>query len=87
MGGYISIVGLLDGFEAKINVLSLLHQQATIRGLEVGSKQDFAEMNRAIAANDIHPVIDKVFPFEQAQQAFEYLDRGLHFGKVAIATN
>jgi NADPH:quinone reductase-like Zn-dependent oxidoreductase len=87
MGGYISVVGLLDGFEAKINVLSLLHQQATIRGMEVGSKQDFTEMNRDLAANDIHPVIDKVFPFEQAQQAFEYLDRGLHFGKVAIAIN
>jgi NADPH:quinone reductase-like Zn-dependent oxidoreductase len=87
MGGYISVVGLLDSFEAKINVLSLLHQHATIRGLEVGSKQDFAEMNRAIAAANIHPIIDKVFPFEQAQQAFEYLDKGLHFGKVAIAIN
>ncbi|MGL5880771.1 MAG: zinc-binding dehydrogenase, partial [Xenococcaceae cyanobacterium] len=64
---------------------SLLHQHATIRGMEVGSKQDFAEMNRAIAAKNIHPVIDKVFPFEQAQQAFAYLDQGLHFGKVAIA--
>lgn len=87
MGGYILVVGLLDGFEAKINVLSLLHQHATIRGMEVGSKQDFAEMNRAIAAENIHPVIDKIFPFEQAQQAFKYLDRGLHFGKVAIAIN
>ncbi|MGL5942106.1 MAG: zinc-dependent alcohol dehydrogenase family protein [Waterburya sp.] len=87
MGGYISVVGLLDSFEAKINVLSLLHQHATIRGMEVGSKQDFAEMNRAIAAKNIHPVIDKVFPLEQTQQAFEYLDQGLHFGKVAIAIN
>lgn len=85
MGSHISVVGLLVGFEAKINVLSLLHQHATIRALEVGSKQDFAAMNRAIATENIHPVIDKVFPFEQAQQAFEYLDQGLHFGKVAIA--
>ncbi len=85
MGGYISIVGLLDGFEAKINILSLLHQHTTIRGLEVGSKQDFADMNRAIAVNNLHPVIDKIFPLDQAQQAFKYLDQGLHFGKVAIA--
>jgi NADPH:quinone reductase-like Zn-dependent oxidoreductase len=87
MDGYISVVGLLDGFEAKINVLSLLHQQGTIRGMEVGNKQDFAEMHRAIAAANIHPVIDKIFPLDQAQQAFEYLDQGLHFGKVAIAIN
>jgi NADPH:quinone reductase-like Zn-dependent oxidoreductase len=87
MGGHISILGVLDGFDTQLDTLTLLNKQATIKGMEVGSKQDFAEMNRAIAANDIHPVIDKVFPFEQAQQAFEYLDRGLHFGKVAIATN
>ncbi len=37
MGGHIAVVGLLDGFEAKIDILSLIHQQATIRGMEVGS--------------------------------------------------
>lgn len=85
MGGYISVVGLLDGFETSLNTLSLMHQQATIRGMEVGSTQDFAAMNEAIETYDIHPVIDKIFPLEQTQAAFEYLERGQHFGKVAIA--
>ncbi|MBD2102824.1 NAD(P)-dependent alcohol dehydrogenase [Leptolyngbya sp. FACHB-261] len=84
MGGCIPIVGLLDGFNTNINTLTLLHQQATIRGMEVGSTQDFETMNQAIEVHDIHPVIDKVFPIEQTQQAFEYLDQGLHFGKVVI---
>lgn len=85
MGGHISIVGLLDGFEAKIDILSLIHQQATIRGLEVGSKQDFEAMNREIEARDIHPVVDRVFSLEQTQEAFTYLERGLHFGKIVVA--
>jgi NADPH:quinone reductase-like Zn-dependent oxidoreductase len=84
MGGYISIVGLLDGFEANINTLTLLHQQATIRGMEVGSTADFEAMNGAIATHHIHPVIDKTFTVEQTQQAFEYLEQGLHFGKIVI---
>jgi NADPH:quinone reductase-like Zn-dependent oxidoreductase len=84
MSGHISIVGLLDGFDASINTLTLLHQQATIRGMEVGSTQDFEAMNRAIETYNIHPVIDKKFPIEQASKAFEYLEQGLHFGKVAI---
>ncbi len=84
MGGHISIVGLLDGFDARLNTLNLLHQQATIKGMEVGGKQDFETMNRAIVANNIHPVIDQVFPLERTQEAFEYLDKGLHFGKVVI---
>lgn len=84
MGGHISIVGLLDGFDTSINVLTLLHQHATIRGMEVGSTQDFSAMNWAIETHDIHPVINKIFPFEQTQSAFEYLEKGLHFGKVVI---
>ncbi|MBD2258299.1 NAD(P)-dependent alcohol dehydrogenase [Pseudanabaena sp. FACHB-2040] len=84
MGGYVPVVGLLDGFDANINALTLLHQQATIKGLEVGSTQDFSEMNQAIESHNIHPVIDRVFSFEQAQSAFEYLEQGLHFGKVVV---
>lgn len=84
MGGYISVVGLLDGFEATINTLTLLHQQATIRGMEVGSTADFEAMNGAIATHHIRPVIDKTFTVDQTQQAFEYLEQGLHFGKVVI---
>ncbi len=83
MGGHISVCGLLDGFESTLNTLTLLHQH-TIRGMEVGSTEDFAAMNRAIETYDIHPVIDKVFQFEKTQEAFEYLDQGLHFGKVVI---
>lgn len=84
MGGHISIVGLLDGFDTNINTLTLLHQQATIRGMEVGSTQDFEAMNRMIVANDIHPVIDAKFPLDQTQAAFERLEQGQHFGKVVI---
>ena len=85
MGGYISVVGLLDGFQSNIDILSLMHQQATIHGLEVGGTHQFAAMNREIESLDIHPVVDRIFPFEQIQEAFEYLEQGLHFGKVVIA--
>jgi NADPH:quinone reductase-like Zn-dependent oxidoreductase len=84
MGGTIPIVGLLQGFDINVNALTLLHQQVHICGMEVGSTQDFIEMNRAIEAYDIHPVIDKVFALEDTQAAFEYLEQGQHFGKVVI---
>ena len=84
MGGHITIMGLLNGFDISLNALTLMKQQATIKGMEVGSTQDFTAMNQAIQTDDIHPVIDKVFSFEQTQQAFEYLEQGRHFGKVVI---
>jgi NADPH:quinone reductase-like Zn-dependent oxidoreductase len=52
--------------------------------MEVGNTQDFAAMNQAIEAHDIHPVIDKTFSLAQVQQAFEYLQQGQHFGKVVV---
>lgn len=84
MGGHISIMGLLDGFDTSINALSLMHQQATIRGMDVGSTQDFEAMNQAIATHDIHPVIDQTFSFAQTCEAFAYLEQGKHFGKIVI---
>lgn len=85
MSGHISIMGLLDGFDTSINTLSLEVKQATIKGMEVGSTSDFEFMNQAIATNNIHPIINKTFSFHQTKEAFEYLDEGLHLGKVVIA--
>ena len=85
MGGHISIVGLLDGFKSEIDVLSLIHQQATIRGLEVGGTHQFEAMNRAMEAWNLHPVIDRIFPLEEIQEALSYLEKGSHFGKVVVS--
>jgi len=41
-------------------------------------------MNRLIVAAQLHPVIDKVFPFEQAKEAYEHLESQKHIGKVVI---
>jgi NADPH:quinone reductase-like Zn-dependent oxidoreductase len=45
----------------------------------------FEEMNRAMEINGVHPVIERVFPFSQASDAYRYLESGAHFGKVCIA--
>ena len=51
----------------------------------VGSRAMAIDLNRAIEANDIHPVIDKVFPFEEAAEAYRYQATPELFGKVVIA--
>lgn len=84
MGGHISIMGLLNGYSSEIDTLAFLIKQATIKGMEVGSTRDFEEMSRAIVTHNIYPIVDRKFTFDQTQAAFEYLDQGLHFGKVII---
>lgn len=82
--GKITCVGLIKGFYMNINAGALLWKQAKIIGIECGSKKDVQEMIEAIEVNKINPLIEKVFSFEEAQKAFQHLDRGGHFGKIII---
>jgi NADPH:quinone reductase-like Zn-dependent oxidoreductase len=55
-----------------------------VQGLLVGSRDDFAAMNRLISAHNVRPVIDRVFDFERAKEAFSHLVGQSHLGKVVI---
>ena len=65
--------------------MTLLFKNARIQGILVGSREMFEAMNRAMAVNNVHPVIDRVFPFDHAPDAYRHLESGAHFGKVCIA--
>ena len=82
-GGFIALIGVLAG-AGTFNPLALLMKAVTLQGIFVGSRAMFEDMNRLIANNGIKPVIDRVFPFAQAADAFRHLESGSHFGKVVI---
>ncbi|KAH7063466.1 hypothetical protein B0J12DRAFT_694373 [Macrophomina phaseolina] len=84
--GVISIIGFVGGqSDEQPTFLDCLSNLCTVRALLVGSRQQFEDMNRAIEANDIHPVVDeKVFTLEQTKEAYQYQWEQKHFGKVAI---
>ncbi|MET7790037.1 zinc-binding dehydrogenase [Streptomyces sp900116325] len=54
------------------------------KGIGGGSRSDLEDMNRGVSSHKLRPVIDRVFPFEEALDAAAYLDSGAHFGKVVI---
>jgi len=85
MGGHISLIGVLSGQQGEVNPLPAVMKNIRIQGVFVGSREMFEAMNRAIALHGIRPVIDRVFPFEEAQKAYRHLQSGAHFGKVVIA--
>jgi len=84
--GVISIIGFLGGdSKDQPSFLDTLTNICTVRGLLVGSRIQFEEMNRAIDANNIKPVVDqKVFTLDQAKEAYQYMWDQKHFGKLAI---
>lgn len=85
IGGQISIIGILSGARVEsFDIITALVKQARLQGIYVGSRNMFEAMNHAIEQNALHPVIDRIFPFEQSVDALRYLAKGTHFGKVCI---
>jgi NADPH:quinone reductase-like Zn-dependent oxidoreductase len=84
LGGSIHQIGFVSGRDATISLPRLVAKDATYRGVYVGSRAMFEAMNAAIAATRLKPVVDRVFPFEEARAAYEYQGSGAHFGKVVI---
>ena len=58
---------------------------ATLRRVFVGHRASFEAMNRAIAQAGLRPVIERVFPFAQAREAYRHFAQGRSFGKVVIS--
>jgi len=84
VGGQIAIIGILSGVKAQIALTKVLMNGVSLRGIMVGSREHFSQMNRAIEAHGLRPVVDRVFDFDEAPEAFAYVARGAHFGKVCI---
>lgn len=83
VGGTVATIGLVSGI-GDINPLPLITRAIRLNGVYVGNHSMFAAMNRAMTAHQIKPVIDRVFSFEQAPDAYAWLRSGSHFGKVVI---
>jgi NADPH:quinone reductase-like Zn-dependent oxidoreductase len=78
------MIGVLSGGSAEVNTVNILHHHIRVQGIFVGSREMFEQMNRAISANNIKPVIDRTFESEEAKQAFEMMESGAHFGKIVV---
>lgn len=83
-GGHIHLIGLLSGAPGKPEAAQTDSKQVQLHPVYVGSRVMFEDMNRAISQHRLKPVIDRVFPFEQAREALRYMQEGAHFGKVVI---
>jgi NADPH:quinone reductase-like Zn-dependent oxidoreductase len=82
--GKVALIGFLAGVKGDINPAILMMKSGSMIGIGVGSRAMFEDMNRAIEVNRIKPVVDKVFPFSQAADAFRCQAAGDFVGKVVI---
>ncbi len=83
-GGEIGWVGRLADGAPTIDLNVVFNSLAVLRIIAVGSRAQLIAMIRAIAVNRMKPVIDRIFPFDDARAAFSYYQKGQYFGKVVI---
>jgi len=88
VGGMVAQIGVLSGAATSTSeplaLTPILHKQLRVQGIYVGSRTMFEEMNAAITKAELHPVIDRVFAFDQAHEAFLHMQSGSHFGKIVV---
>ncbi|KAI8649109.1 PKS-ER domain-containing protein [Fusarium keratoplasticum] len=86
IGGVVTIIGWIGGEEEKGPYFpQISSSMAVVRGIVVGSREQFEAMIRTIEACDIKPILDQqVFKLEDLKEAYKYQWDQKHFSKVAI---
>ena len=84
-GGKVALIGVLAGRSGDTAPHPLMFKAASLHGIFVGNRRMFEAMLAAMSVNAIKPVIDRVFAFADAPEAYGHLTAGRHFGKIVIA--
>jgi NADPH:quinone reductase-like Zn-dependent oxidoreductase len=84
--GLVIAAGLVAGPTTdRPSLLNALMHMCIIRGVLLGSRNMFKDMNRFIEDHDIKMAIDQeIFDLEHAKQAYEKLQAQKHFSKLII---
>jgi NADPH:quinone reductase-like Zn-dependent oxidoreductase len=86
--GKVSLMGVLAGGKENPDPYLLMQRRGHLHGISVGSinhpLDSFRDMNAAIEANDLSPVVDRTFPMEEAAAAYRFQAEGAHLGNVVF---
>jgi NADPH:quinone reductase-like Zn-dependent oxidoreductase len=83
-GSKIVQIGVLTGFGPKPDLARLQWENADIIGVTVGSVEHFTAMISFLSEHAIHPIVDRIYGFEEVPEAYDHLRSGSHFGKVVV---
>jgi NADPH:quinone reductase-like Zn-dependent oxidoreductase len=84
LGGAVAFVGFLDGMTSEVDLVTFMGKCARVEAVDVGSREMFEAMNKAIEFHAMRPVVDRVFGFTELRDALNYLSERRHFGKVCL---
>jgi NADPH:quinone reductase-like Zn-dependent oxidoreductase len=83
-GGRIAVCGATSGPNPPANLHRIFWKQLSILGSTMGTAEDFAGVYELVASGRVKPLVDRVFPLEEAADAHRHLESGQQFGKVIL---
>ncbi|MAL11926.1 MAG: alcohol dehydrogenase [Algoriphagus sp.] len=83
-GGRIVFYGATLGNPGKLEARRIFWNQLKIMGSTMGSDQDFEQMLAFVNEKSIEPIVDQVFSFEKAVEAFDRMKAGKQMGKIVL---
>jgi NADPH:quinone reductase-like Zn-dependent oxidoreductase len=83
-GGRIVFFGATLGNPPGLDLRKCFFRQINVLGTTMGSPEDFAGMVRMVADRKIAPIVDQVFPLDQADDALRHMESAAQFGKIVL---
>jgi tumor protein p53-inducible protein 3 len=92
------LIGILGGAEIeKLNLMDVILKRVQLTGTLLTPRSDeykaelttefFSKTEELFRSNKLRPIIDRVFPFEQIQQAHEHMESNKNIGKIILKVN
>lgn len=82
-GGRLALVGLISGWPNSAS--SLFSSGVDVTPIKVGSRDDYENINRAVAFHQLRPHITAEYGFDQLPEALRHLQSGTHMGKIVLS--
>ncbi len=83
-GGRIVNFGKTAGNITELATRLLYWKQLSIHGTTMGTRDEFLSMLDFVESRSLKPVIDKVFPLENIEDALQRMEQGDQFGKIIL---
>jgi NADPH:quinone reductase-like Zn-dependent oxidoreductase len=84
-GGRLFCSGGTTGLEVGLNIRDLYRNHNSLLFYVQGAKADMESLVALVAAGELEPVIDRVYPLHEAAAADEHLDAQEQFGRVVLS--
>jgi NADPH:quinone reductase-like Zn-dependent oxidoreductase len=83
-GGTIAICGATTGDQPGAELTRVFFQEIQVRGVTMGSRADLAQLLNFCSVSGVRPVMDSTVTFDDIPAAFQRLEDGKQFGKIAV---